>query len=115
MLFTSKQVYVTINVIYQVSCSLYINVLSCAVQINSVSFYQLPYIISLMFQNLNYEFIEYRIAENIGGRKLWRIWRICRESPKFSCPKFSTKSFLLKIRLRFVVCGLRQDGVVTIF
>ena len=35
----------------------------------------------------------YRIAENIGGRKFWRIWRIGRESPKFSCPKFSTKNF----------------------
>ena len=26
-------------------------------------------------------------------RKFWRIWRIGRESPKFSCPKFSNKSF----------------------
>ena len=35
----------------------------------------------------------YRIAENIGGGKFWRIWRIGRESSKFSCPKFSSKSF----------------------
>ena len=31
----------------------------------------------------------YRMIQNFGGRKFWRIWRITSDSPKFSCPKFS--------------------------
>ena len=31
----------------------------------------------------------YCMIQNFGGRKFWRIWRIARDSPKFSCPKFS--------------------------
>ena len=32
---------------------------------------------------------QYRTIQNFGGRKFWQIWRITRDSPKFSCPKFS--------------------------
>ena len=28
----------------------------------------------------------YHIAENFGGRKLWRIWRFATNSPKFYPP-----------------------------
>ena len=35
-------------------------------------------------QSLN--FLKYRIAENVGGRKLWRIWRSATNSPKFYLP-----------------------------
>ena len=28
----------------------------------------------------------YRIVENFGGRKLWRIWRFATNSPKFYPP-----------------------------
>jgi len=31
---------------------------------------------------------EYRTEENFGGKKLWRIWRINGNSPKFFLPKF---------------------------
>ena len=30
------------------------------------------------------QFYTYRLAENVGGRKHWRIWRIDDQSPKFS-------------------------------
>ena len=33
----------------------------------------------------------YRIAQNGGGGKLWRIWRIQSNSPKFYPPKFISK------------------------
>ena len=28
----------------------------------------------------------YRIVKNVGGKKLWRIWRIYVDSPKFFLP-----------------------------
>ena len=31
---------------------------------------------------------KYRIAQNFGGGKFWRIWRNCIDSPKISPPKF---------------------------
>jgi len=30
---------------------------------------------------------KYRIAQNFGGRKLWRIWRFIANPPKFYPPK----------------------------
>ena len=33
--------------------------------------------------------VSYRIAQNFGGRKHWRIWRLGANSPKFYLPKFS--------------------------
>ena len=37
----------------------------------------------------------YCIAQNFGGRKLWRIWRFATDSPKFYPPK----TFILAILL----------------
>ena len=30
--------------------------------------------------------LKYRIAQNVGGGKHWRIWRLSIDSPKFSHP-----------------------------
>ena len=40
---------------------------------------------------INSIIVVYRIAQNVGGRKHWRIWRTVIDSPKFSHPSiFST-------------------------
>ena len=38
--------------------------------------------------------LKYRIEGNIGGGKLWRIWRTTINSPKFNSPIFVLKRVL---------------------
>ena len=47
---------------------------------------------------------KYRIAQNFGGRKHWRIWRLGANSPKFFPPKFS-------ITLVFYHCSTQSANV----
>ena len=39
----------------------------------------------------------YRIAQNIGGRKLWRIWQLIANPPKFYPPMISFTMILHKL------------------
>ena len=48
--------------------------------------------------------MKYRIAQNFGGRKHWRIWRLGANSPKFCPPKFS-------ITLVFYRCSTQSANV----
>ena len=51
----------------------------------------------------------YRIAQNIGGRKLWRIWRLIANPPKFYPPMFSFTTILYKVGInkkRFMCSAL---------
>ena len=58
--------------------------------------------ISLPF--LEIKLVTYRIAQNFGGRKHWRIWRLGANSPKFYPPKFS-------ITLVFYHCSTQSANV----
>ena len=48
--------------------------------------------------------MQYRIAQNFGGRKHWQIWRLRANSPKFYPPKFS-------ITLVFYRCSAHSANV----
>ena len=50
-----------------------------------VECFLLPFITSEVVEVYLYRFM-YRIAENVGGRKLWRIWRFAMNSPNFYPP-----------------------------
>jgi len=42
---------------------------------------------------------KYRIAENVDGRKLWRIWQFATNSPKKFYPPIAEKA--IEARLKF--------------
>ena len=57
---------------------------------SSVSSYM--YISDISFVDLrvrDHEAFTYRIEGNIGGGKLWRIWQMTINSPKFQSPIFA--------------------------
>ena len=57
-----------------------------------------------LVMSLQYIHWQYRIAQNFGGRKHWRIWWLGANSPKFYLPKFS-------ITLVFYRCSTQSANV----
>ena len=47
----------------------------------------------------------YRIAENVGGRKHWRIWRIDGQSPKFSPSNLRNIQYPIFIVVHVILVG----------
>ena len=39
-------------------------------------------------------YVLYRIVKNFGGKKVWQIWRITANSPKFLPPIFTMKHMI---------------------
>ena len=60
-----------------------------------------------MLRSLHNYCVQYRIAQNFGSRKHWRIWRLGANSPKFYPPKFS-------ITLVFYRCSTQSANVFSI-
>ena len=58
---------------------------------------------------------KYRIAENIGGRKHWRIWRIESQSPKFSPSILWNFNFCILFAVHVIQVGQRVDVLFKYF